>query len=95
VSETWECPQCHGAFLPPGAVLFDHDPCRSAARSTPLEYPDLSEVTDRRGKQWKYSEPGDVWKLVDDHLGPGSVAPHSARSYQRLAAEFGPLEPRQ
>lgn len=84
-----ECPRCHGIFPPPGAVLFDHDPCRAAARSTPLEYPDFSEVTDRRGKRWRYSEPADAWKLVHDPT--GGVVLSSARSFQRLAAEFGPL----
>ena len=64
---------------------------REDRRSTPPGYADFAIVTDSRGKQWKYSEPGDVWKLIDDHLGPGSVAPHSARSYQRLVHEFGPL----
>jgi hypothetical protein len=62
------------------------------ARSTPAEFGDCAVVVDRRGKAWKYSEPGDVWSLIDDHMGPGSVAPWSARSYQALVAEFGPLE---
>lgn len=60
-------------------------------RSTPAGYTDCAIVTDRRGKQWKYSEPADVWSLVDGHLGPGSVSKTSSRSYQRLVSDFGPL----
>lgn len=64
-------------------------------RSTPTRFADCDEAIDRRGKTWRYSAPGDVWKLVnteaDAPLGPGSVAPHSARSYHKLRAEFGPL----
>lgn len=59
-------------------------------RSTPGIFRDCATVTDRRGKQWRYSEPADVWGLVVEDLG-GSVAPHSARSYARLYDEFGPL----
>lgn len=62
-------------------------------RSTPAAFADCAIVVDRQGEHWKYSEPADVWKLVDDQLGPGSVAPHSACSYQRLVAGFGPLAP--
>lgn len=62
-------------------------------RSTPLEIADCACVTDSRGKVWKYSEPADVWSLVDGRLGPGSVCHASARSYQKLLAEFGPLRP--
>lgn len=60
-------------------------------RSTPPGFADLAVVTDKRGKRWKYSEPGDVWNLITDELGPGSVGAWSARSYQRLVHEFGPL----
>jgi hypothetical protein len=64
---------------------------QSGGRSTPSEYADFSVVQDAREKRWKYSEPADVWYFIDDHLGPGSVAPHSARSWQCLLYEFGPL----
>ncbi len=60
-------------------------------RSTPLGYGDCAEVADSRGQRWKYSEPADVWHLVDGHLGPGAVCARSARSWQRLDADFGPL----
>lgn len=72
-------------------------------RSTPQEHRDCAEVTDSRGKNWRYSEPSDVWTLVvpwdypghrDEGVMRGGVFPHSARSWQRLEAEFGPLEPR-
>ena len=60
-------------------------------RSTPADYHDLAAVTDSRGKQWKYSEPSDTWCLVTGDVGPGSVSLGSARSWQRLLHEFGPL----
>jgi hypothetical protein len=60
-----------------------------AGYSTPARYADCDEVVDSRGKTWRYSQPGDVWRLLqDDGL---RMASHSARSYQRLLAEFGPL----
>lgn len=58
---------------------------RDDSRSTPATFRDCDVVTDRRGKEWKYSAPGDVWCLVDDRL------LSSARSWQRLQSEFGPL----
>jgi hypothetical protein len=61
------------------------------ARSTPLKFKDCAIVVDSRGKEWTYNEPGDVWKLITNDLGPGSVSHHSSRSYQRLLHEFGPL----
>jgi hypothetical protein len=60
-------------------------------RSTPDSYDDTAIVTDRRGRQWKYSKPADVWHLVTGDPGPGSVSSASARSWQRLLWEFGPL----
>lgn len=60
-------------------------------RSTPDCFRDFSVVIDSRGKRWKYSAPADVWRLITGDLGPGSVSPTSARSYQRLEYEFGPL----
>jgi hypothetical protein len=60
-----------------------------APRSTPPEYLDLSVVRDSRGKEWTYSEPGDVWLLVNkDSL---TVDHRSARSWQKLRADFGPV----
>lgn len=59
-----------------------------AGRSTPPGFRDVAILVDRRGKQWKYNEPADVWSLVTGHLGPGSVA---TTSYQRLVADFGPM----
>jgi hypothetical protein len=58
-----------------------------ASRSTPAQHKDLAIVTDARGKEWIYSEPADVWHLLDG-VAP---APWSARSWHRLAYEFGPL----
>jgi hypothetical protein len=66
-------------------------PAGDAPRSTPTVVQDCDVMTDKCGEQWKYDEPGDVWCLVDNHLGPGSVNVRSARSWQRLQAEFGPL----
>ena len=60
-------------------------------RSTPNEFRDYAIVIDQRGKEWKYSEPADVWRLITNELGPGSVSLSSARSYDRLNHEFGPL----
>lgn len=62
---------------------------RDDSRSTPATFRDCDVVTDRRGKEWKYSAPADVWCLVDGR--PGSVSLSSARSWQRLQSEFGPL----
>ena len=61
------------------------------ARSTPAEVADCDEVIDSRGKTWRYSQPGDVWRLLALDGGGSRPDPHSARSYQRLLAEFGPL----
>lgn len=78
-------------WAPPGSIKAVEHP----GRSTPDSYADCDEVADHRGKRWRYSEPSDTWGLVntepDADLGPGSIAPHSARSWQRLLAEFGPL----
>jgi hypothetical protein len=67
-------------------------PQGDAARSTPAEYRDCDIVTDSRREEWKYSEPSDTWCVVDNHMGPGSVSERSARSWQRLQAEYGPLQ---
>jgi hypothetical protein len=58
-------------------------------RSTPGRFADCDEVTDRRGKTWRYSLPADVWGLVVER--DKTIARYSARSWQRLTAEFGPL----
>jgi hypothetical protein len=60
-----------------------------APRSTPAGFPDCAEVTDSRGQTWRYSEPADVWNLVNGAA--GMVVLSSARSFQRLQWEFGPL----
>lgn len=70
-------------------ALLDH--IEKSGRSTPLEYADLARVHDMRGNVWSYSEPADVWRVVNDKT--LFVVPTSARSYQRLVAEFGPLRP--
>jgi len=67
-------------------------PTGAAARSTPAEYRDCGTVTDKHGKEWKYSEPSDTWCVVDNHMGPGSVSARSAASWQRLQSAFGPLQ---
>ena len=61
-----------------------------APRSTPPEYPDLAQVKDSKGKVWLYNEPGDVWLLADrDTI---TVRHTSARSWQKLRADFGPVK---
>lgn len=60
----------------------------TSGRSTPPDVRDCEEVTDSRGKKWCYSEPADVWNLRQED---GFVSHTSARSWQRLLAEFGPM----
>lgn len=78
-------------WAPPRDLADDARP----GYSTPASYADCDEIVDKRGKRWRYSAPADTWGLVntdpDADLGPGSIAPHSHRSWQRLLAEFGPL----
>ena len=57
-------------------------------RSTPPPHEDCSRVRDRRGKEWSYSAPADVWKLI---LEDGFVSHQSSRSWQKLLADYGPL----
>jgi hypothetical protein len=64
---------------------------RGINRSTPKNFRDLATVIDSRGRTWKYSEPADVWRVTDSEGLVGFVVPTSARSWQRLVAEFGPL----
>jgi hypothetical protein len=85
-------------------ILPDERPSlRTRGRSTPQEHADCAEVTDSRGKTWRYSEPSDTWTLVvpwdypgwrDEGVMRGGTFPHSARSWQRLEVECGPLEAR-
>lgn len=69
--------------------MCDED--KIAPRSTPRLFTDFAEVTDRRGKQWKYCAATDTWAVITNELGPGSVGVHSSRSWQRLNHEFGPV----
>jgi hypothetical protein len=65
----------------------------TVGRSTPTTIRDTQHRWDRLGRLWCYNESGDVW-LVREQPMPGSpVVTTSARSYQRLVAEFGPLRP--
>lgn len=72
------------AALPPTAAETQR-----VTRSTPAEYPDCTVVTDRNGREWVYSEPTDTWKYIMPT--DGMTAPHSARSWQKLLADFGPV----
>lgn len=58
-------------------------------RSTPMHYSDTNVVVDSRGQKWLYSEPADVWWLLDE--GKDELFRYSARSYQCLIWEFGPV----
>lgn len=60
-------------------------------RSTPERFADGAHVTDAAGATWRYAAYGDVWLLVDQHV--RRPLPTSARSWQRLEAERGPLSP--
>lgn len=61
---------------------------RMKTRSTPYRYKDCDHVEDSRGKLWSYSEPADVWRL---RMATGFVSLTSARSWDKLRSEFGPL----
>lgn len=63
-----------------------------SGRSTPTEFRDSAHVQDRDGRLWSYSEPADVWKMRLDGTTTSGVALTSARSWDRLLTEFGPLE---
>lgn len=57
-------------------------------RSTPPEFDDSAVTRDKHGREWKYDEATDVWLLRD----VGDTFYHtSARSWDRLLFEFGPL----
>jgi hypothetical protein len=73
------------AALPPTAA----DTQERVSRSTPAEYPDCAVVVDRESREWVYSVPTDTWKYIDPS--DGMTAPHSARSWQRLLFDFGPV----
>jgi hypothetical protein len=76
------------------ALLAELDRLRAenaAGRSTPGEIEDCAHFWDSRGQLWCYSEPADVWSMREQPTPAAMTAPYSARSYQRLVAEFGPL----
>lgn len=57
-------------------------------RTTPEEWADCDQVRGSNGSIWAYSEPSDTWKM---RQWDGTVSLASARSWQRLQFDFGPL----
>ena len=64
---------------------------KEAPRSTPTFIGDCQHARDRRGQLWCYSEPTDTWCLRETPNVAAPIVLSSARSWQRLYSEFGPL----